>query len=156
MSINLISPSITNTAVLFADEVHAPNGSSNAIPTMTTSGGQTVSAALEIQSTLGALLLPRMTTVQMNALPVPFNGMIIYNTTAGLLYSYLGGVWTSIESSASGYGPGNPTYIYDTAMAGTFNLVIGTNTASTFVGVTDNTGFGYSVFHDMVAGAADN
>lgn len=53
------------------------------------------SAKLEISSTTGALLLPRMTTTQRNALTA-VNGMIIYNTTTGVIEGYEGGAWVNL------------------------------------------------------------
>jgi hypothetical protein len=53
------------------------------------------SAALELSSTTGALLLPRMTTTQQNALTA-VNGMIIYNTTTGKIQGREGGAWVDI------------------------------------------------------------
>lgn len=50
------------------------------------------SAALDIQSTVGALLVPRMTTTQKTAL-TPTNGMIIYDTTLSKFSFYEAGAW---------------------------------------------------------------
>lgn len=53
------------------------------------------SAALEILSTTGALLVPRMTNTQRDAL-TPVNGMIIYSSTSNQLQGYVGGAWASL------------------------------------------------------------
>ena len=53
------------------------------------------SAMLEIASTTGALLLPRMTTTERNALTAA-NGMLIYNTTDGKFQGYEAGAWTNL------------------------------------------------------------
>lgn len=53
------------------------------------------SAKLEISSTTGALLLPRMTTTQRNALTA-VNGMIIYNTTNNVIEGYENGSWVNL------------------------------------------------------------
>ena len=54
------------------------------------------SAALEVNGTTGALLLPRLTTAQRDALtPVP--GMIIYNTTLDKLQCYIAASWDSLH-----------------------------------------------------------
>jgi len=53
------------------------------------------SAKVEISSTTGALLLPRMTTTQRNALTA-VNGMILYNSTTGTIQGYTAGTWISL------------------------------------------------------------
>ena len=52
------------------------------------------SAKLDINSTTGALLVPRMTTTQRNALTAT-NGMIIYNTTTNAFNFYENGAWVT-------------------------------------------------------------
>lgn len=52
------------------------------------------SALLELSSTTGALLVPRMTTTQRNALTA-VNGMIIYNTTTNAFNFYEGSSWVT-------------------------------------------------------------
>lgn len=60
--------------------------------------GETVpSAPLTVTSTTGGVLLPRMTTTQMNAISSPANGEIIYNTTASKFYGYAGGAWVALH-----------------------------------------------------------
>jgi hypothetical protein len=66
------------------------------------------SAQLHMSSTTKGLLMPRLTTTQMNAIGTPANGLMIYNTTASQLYVYSGGVWTAL---ASGGGSGTVTSI---------------------------------------------
>jgi hypothetical protein len=48
--------------------------------------------ALDVNSTTGALIVPRMTTTQRNALTA-VNGMIIYNTTTNQFNFYENGAW---------------------------------------------------------------
>ncbi len=111
MSLNKISPSVTTASVLITDDrLVTANGSNDAIPQMTRDiNNEIVDAALEIQSTQGALLFPRMTNAEMNAL-LPYNGMIVYNTTSNSFYGYAGGVWGSISNAGAG-APTNATYI---------------------------------------------
>jgi hypothetical protein len=66
------------------------------------------SAQLHMSSTTKGLLMPRLTTTQMNAIGTPANGLMIYNTTTSQLYVYSGGVWTAL---ASGGGSGTVTSI---------------------------------------------
>jgi len=67
------------------------------IPGFLTVGSTAVvtSAALNIDSTTGALLIPRMTTTQRDSLTAA-NGMMIYNTTAGKFQGREAGSWTNL------------------------------------------------------------
>ena len=60
-----------------------------------TNAAVTASTALEVRSTTGAFLLPRMTTTQRNALTAA-NGMVIYNTTTGVVEAREGGAWVNL------------------------------------------------------------
>lgn len=53
------------------------------------------SAKLDVSSTTGAVLLPRMTTAQRDALTAA-NGMVIYNTTTSTIQGRQGGAWTNL------------------------------------------------------------
>jgi YD repeat-containing protein len=57
-------------------------------------GAPATSAALEIESTTGALLVPRMTQAQRTALTA-VNGMIVYDTTNNAFYFYENGAWVT-------------------------------------------------------------
>lgn len=98
MAINLKSPSAFTSGTLVADTVAATGGSNDSISKMTISGGVTVSAALEVQSTEGALLIPRMTSTQRDALTAS-DGMEIYNTTTSEWNYYNSGAWNTSTSS---------------------------------------------------------
>lgn len=63
-------------------------------------GAPATSSAFEVRSTTGALLLPRMTTTQRNALTAT-NGMIIYNTTANRLQGYQNSAWINIDNGGA-------------------------------------------------------
>ncbi len=52
------------------------------------------SAALDISATDKGLLMPRLTTLQRNAIAAPIKGLQIYNTDDGCLDSYDGALWT--------------------------------------------------------------
>lgn len=53
------------------------------------------SSVLDLSTTTGALVVPRMTTTQKNAL-TPLNGMVVYDSTLNKIQCYQGGVWTSL------------------------------------------------------------
>lgn len=54
------------------------------------------SAALDVTSTTGGLLAPRMTTTQRDAISSPANGLIIYNTTLAKFQGREAGAWTNL------------------------------------------------------------
>lgn len=58
--------------------------------------GLTASAALEVRSTLGAFLLPRMTTTQRDALTAT-DGMMVYNTSTNKVQARAAGAWVDLH-----------------------------------------------------------
>jgi hypothetical protein len=84
-------------AVLLTATTYAQIGINNENPD--------ASAALDITSTTGGLLVPRMTTTQRDAISSPAIGLMIYQTdgTAGFYY-YNGSSWTTLGAATS------PTY----------------------------------------------
>jgi hypothetical protein len=57
---------------------------------------QTANALLEVNGTTGAVLLPRLTTAQRDALTAT-NGMILYNTTTDKIQAYAAGAWVDLH-----------------------------------------------------------
>lgn len=57
-------------------------------------GNPNPAGALDVASTTGALIVPRMTTAQRDAFP-PVNGMIIYNTTTNQFNFRENGAWVT-------------------------------------------------------------
>ncbi len=55
------------------------------------------SAPLEVTSTTGGVIMPRMTTTQMNAISSPTDGEMIYNTTENKFYGRANGAWTALH-----------------------------------------------------------
>lgn len=58
------------------------------------------SSALEIESTTGALVPPRMTSAQMNAL-TPLEGAVVFNISENAMYIYTDANWVPINGSPS-------------------------------------------------------
>ena len=56
-------------------------------------------AKLDIASTTDGVLLPRMTTTQVNAISSPENGLTVYNTTLNTLCFYNGSSWQKVTSA---------------------------------------------------------
>jgi len=73
-----------------------------------TAGAPAPSATLEIKSTTGGLLLPRMTAAQRNAIPSPTNGLLVFQTdgTPGLYY-YVGAGWVNVSNGLAPNASGN-------------------------------------------------
>ena len=56
-------------------------------------------AKLDITSTTDGVLLPRMTTTQVNAISSPENGLTVYNTTLNTLCFYNGSSWQKVTTA---------------------------------------------------------
>jgi hypothetical protein len=59
------------------------------------------SAMLEVQSTTKGVLLPRMTTVQRNAIATPANGLQVYDTNTNSIWYYNGSFWVNTLAMAT-------------------------------------------------------
>jgi len=57
------------------------------------------SSLLDVSSTTKGVLLPRMTTTQVNAISSPANGLTVYNTTLNTLCFYNGTSWQKVTSA---------------------------------------------------------
>jgi hypothetical protein len=57
------------------------------------------SALLDLTSTTKGLLLPRMTTTQINAIATPAAGLMVYNTTINHPCFYNGTSWQRVNHS---------------------------------------------------------
>jgi hypothetical protein len=57
------------------------------------------SAILDIKSTTKGVVLPRMTTTQINAIASPAEGLLAYNTTISHLCCYQAGAWVKFSHS---------------------------------------------------------
>jgi hypothetical protein len=71
---------------------------------------------VEFNTTTDGILLPRLTTAQMNAIASPVTNTILYNTDLNGLYRYNGSSWVALSSGYgiigvySGIGNGTPTF----------------------------------------------
>ena len=81
------------------------------------------SAALDVSSTTKGLLLPRMSTLQRNAIVSTATGLVVFDTTLNGFYGYNGSIWTQ-------------TVFSHTAWSLTGNA--GTYATTNFIGTTDN------------------
>lgn len=84
-----------------AGELSTPNGIiSKGHVSVGTAASAAGAAILDVVSTTQGLAPPRMTTTQMNAIASPFDGLVIYNTTAHAPYAYENGTWTTVGAAA--------------------------------------------------------
>ncbi len=84
------------------------------------------SALVDMQSSTSGLLIPRMTTAQMNLIQNPANGLTIYATDTYCFMYYTGTAWTPISCACSG-APTAPV-----AFTGTNNTTICAGTTQTY------------------------
>ena len=108
----------------------------------------TASAMLDVVSTTKGVLVPRVTTFQMNTIAAPANGLMVYNTDSSCFFYYKTNSWKSLciaaGAGANGVtgptGPaganGNAGTPGPTGPAG----IAGTNGANGTAGVTGPTG----------------
>lgn len=81
MSIDNLSPSVTTSPMLVSDTVNVDGGSQDTVQPYLTKNeaGETVSAAFEVKSTNGGVLIPRLSQKIIDEMTV-INGMFYYNT----------------------------------------------------------------------------
>ncbi len=60
-----------------------------------------ISAKLDVESTTGGVLIPRLTTVERNDIPSPVKGLLIFNSETNRFEFYNGAAWQAISSSVS-------------------------------------------------------
>ena len=84
------------------------------------------SAQLEVASTTKGLLIPRMSTIERNAIANPKAGLLVYDLTRKEFYQYDGALWFAILNSKSDYWKKSTTrnYVYNT----TDSIGLGTST----------------------------
>ncbi len=107
--LNTASGTELTSGVLIADTVSTVGGnttSNDSIPIRTLIGSTPAKAALEIQSTNGSLILPRMTSAQLaTILPLTVDGSLAYNSTLGSIVSVGGGTtnnaWGTLPLTAT-------------------------------------------------------
>lgn len=67
------------------------------------------SSALDVESTTGGILIPRMNSTQRDAISSPATGLLVFNTTNNGFEYYSGTAWTEIASGSSSVWSADPT-----------------------------------------------
>jgi len=128
----------------------AINGKNDATANTNVGIGTTIPLKIfDVTSTQSGVLLPRLTTTQMNAIASPLNGEILYNTDNSAFYYYNGTSWAAMGGGTSGGGSGS--YIQNSTTqqsASNFNISgngliggsLGLNTATATNTLTFGTG----------------
>lgn len=73
------------------------------------------SAALEIQSTTKGVLIPRLTTVQRNAIPSPATGLLVYDNTTNSFWFKSAADWVELSDTANNVWKKNGQNAYTSA-----------------------------------------
>jgi hypothetical protein len=107
------------------------------------------SAALDVKSSSKGMLVPRMTTTQMNAIVSPAIGLVVYNTDSSSYNIYTGAVWFKMLTSADSYWSKNGSSLYNTsnniaigASSGTAKLYVNQPSATDDAGSFNSSGTG--------------
>ena len=102
----------TNRILFIASIVFAlliVNCYSQSIGISTTSFTPDPSAILDVSSTTQGALMPRMTTIQRDAITTPATGLLIFNTTTNCLEMYVSGSWNTVSCPANCIPPSAPS-----------------------------------------------
>jgi len=94
------------------------------------------SALLDVKGTDGGLLIPRMTTTQMNAIGSPATGLMVYNTSDNTFYFYTGASWNKVEGAAEADGVIGNEVLDATANGGLFRSGAGTGASPYTLGIS--------------------
>lgn len=143
--INLQNPTLIPSSTLITDSFTPTGGGDSFLTQLTRVNGSPVSAALEIRSNNGGLLIPRLTTAQINGLNAA-DALMVYDTTVGAFKFHQSGSYVEYDTGGgAGYGPGVPTYLQDTTSALSDNVSMGTPATNFIGGAIDNSTFGSGI-----------
>jgi|GEM_PF-1525065 len=94
------------------------------------------SALLDVKGNDGGLLIPRMTTAEMNAIGSPATGLMVYNTTDNTFYFYNGAGWNKVEGAAEADGVIGNEVLNATASGGLLRSGSGTAASPYTLGIS--------------------
>lgn len=97
------------------------------------------SAALDVVSTSKGMLVPRVTTMQRNAITTPAKGLMVYDSTLNNFYFHSGTAWTAVGGSGSDTYPNVELAVTNTSQQTISNL-FGGNSFTTLSLSSTNSG----------------
>jgi len=117
------------------------------------------SAAFQVNGTTKGVLIPRMTTTEMELISSPATGLLVFNTTVGSFYYYSGATWVAVVGSSdlSSYVPysgadstvnlnGQPLINVNSIAVGTSTLTTGVSSEFRNTGTIGNNVISTSVY----------
>lgn len=117
-------------------------------------------AQLQVDSTSKGFLPPRMTTAQRSGISSPPAGLLIYNTSTGLIEVYNGTTWIKLSAGATAsttitylFVGDNANYVTGPTATGVGSAG-GINTATNYPYLSENTAWGSKVFSTFDVGIA--
>jgi len=118
------------------------------------------SAALDITSTTGGLLIPRMNSSQRDAIALPTKGLIIFNTTDSSLY-YFDGYWQKLIPASSAWSlkgnniPADSMYFIGTTNNSTFRVKVNNELSGLIDSTRRNSAWGYMALSSNTTGRSN-
>lgn len=113
------------------------------------------SVAFEVQSTTKAMLPPRMSTVEKNAIVNPVEGSVVYDSTLKGLSLYNGTTWETVEAGGAVVRISTKTYVGATAIKALMNnpdtIFVADTLATVLSGEITVTGTYFSTLPDDLA-----
>ena len=119
----------------------------------TTGNSPDASSILDISTTTGGVLIPRLSTTERNAIQSPANGLLVYDTERDSFWYYDMGLagWVEITTSA--------TNSLDNLMDGIsdgVSVYVGSGTGVNDYGNNNNTGIGVDALNSNTSGSYNN
>ena len=115
------------------------------------------SAALDITSTTGGLLIPRMNLSQRDAIASPAKGLIIFNTTDSSLY-YFDGYWQKLIPASEAWSlkgnniPADSMYFIGTTNPSPFRVKVNNQLSGLIDSTSQNSTWGYKALSSNTTG----
>lgn len=102
-------------------------------------GETLMTGKLEMNTTSDGILIPRLTTVQMNAIVTPDTNLFVFNTDEGGIYRYDGSAWVALLDSAPNFANSDLTFTTGrTHNLGGYELTINSSGATQLLNIQND------------------